>query len=140
MSNEWDSQNADRLLNAFTESIITTNDSEYLQERKEDGIDTKEAGENVRRALMAGVKQYFIAQRPQLASATSSSTSSKSFLDRTREQLQKILDDTKAKLTSEQAMTLCFRERGAGEMSKAEIISQLEKLHHLGLVEMDDES
>lgn len=141
-NDEWSIKDANRFLDAVSESIISADDAEYLAERKADGLDTKKTGDRVRAALLAGVREYFLEQRTQLAASNEGAEpgATLNFGDKTLAQLNKILAAAKAKLNDEQTLTLCFRERGAGELSKEEILSQLEKLQHLGLVDETDES
>ena len=128
---EWGNIEGSLFLRALSENIIEADNQEYLEERKKDGVDVKAIAKRTRESLLSGVRQFFLEQLTQLEEATSEAPKSErsgSYASLPLEALKRILAEAKAKLSPQQELTLCFREREEGDLSRDEIESQLEKL------------
>lgn len=131
----FESEDLNAFHNAMREHVIATDDQELLQELKEDGVDTKARAEEVRAALLAGVKDYHALKRKQLSKkreelgtpATRASWAGKPVAE-----LRRVLENLSKKLSQEQ-LTLCFRERPQGELTDHEVKAALHKLQMLGV-------
>lgn len=131
---DWSQKDINRFLDATSEDIINANDKEYLEERIADGVNVKDVAARAKAALKAGVRDYFLEQRKQLEQPdeqrSSSVTGRAPWMKRPVVQLRKLLEKAASQLPPEKALTLCFRERAAGELDQDEVVSALAARSH----------
>lgn len=133
----FDSEEINAFHDSIREHLIASDDKQFLQELKEDGVDTKARSQEIRSILLAGIKDYHVLKRKELSHKkerlVQPSTLSE-LAGRPIAELRKALENLSKKLNPEQ-LTLCFRGRPQGDLNDDEVKAALSKLQMLGVLD-----